>query len=183
MENVFVGHVLIDKCKEKGHRKFKEYGGKANRGFTKPVDAERFRHMNTIGFIGECALCIYLGLDPNEELDWSAGRDAGFDLKAGGYTFDVKSSDHPGATRLMWPVKQKHKLPQAADILVMARVPYTKKEQLGQTVELVGWTTRDRFINLHWTARDIPRIADGTPFFNQKDLDSMEMLKQHLGNL
>lgn len=166
--------AVVDNNMAKGYRETYSLGAKSR--------AESIA-ICLMGFIAESATCLYLGLDPAHELTWRTERpDGGFDIRCGTMTIDVKASEHPYASRLMWPVKKLDKLPGAADIFVLARVPKAMASREGQRVQLCGWVTRDEFILKHDKAAGIGGIVDGTPFMNQNSLYSMEQLVQHLGH-
>ena len=184
MTDVFVAHKLVDKCEKKARCIIKDRGGRRNSKFTKLYDATKYLEMHTAGLIAECAMCIYLGLDPYTELDWQTKRaDGGHDLSCNGHTIDVKASNHPNATRLMWPVKNADALDDVADVLVFARVLATRREKIGQTVDLVGFVPGNTFRSAHWKANGLRGIVDGTPYMNEKDLYTIDQIRQHLGHV
>lgn len=186
METVLVAHKITDKCEKKANAIVKAYKRRPPREqYSKGrLSYGRMAEINRFGFIAECAVCSYIGMDPNTAISWATKTpDAGHDIKTfNGATIDVKSSDHPAARRLMWPIKKLHKLPHAADIFVLARVSARMNQPLGQVVELVGWITKDKFMRLHWKANGLRGIVDGTPYLNEKELDDMGLLRQHLNN-
>ena len=54
--------------------------------------------------LAEIAACIFYGIDP-EKLKWDAEKpDAGYDIKLNGWLVDVKSSEHPAARNVIWPL-------------------------------------------------------------------------------
>lgn len=181
MTNVFVGHKLVDKCEKKARDMVGGRWGVGNRHHTKKYSKESLISMQAAGFIAECAMCIFLKLDPFEKLNWKITQaDPGYDIKLDtGTTIDVKSSTHPGARRLIWPVRNVHKLPHAADILVLAIVPGGRRQPLGQTVTFKGYIERDRFIGMHWKAQGVRGIVDGSPYMDEKQLYNMDGLLQH----
>ncbi len=127
-------------------------------------------------------MCLAAGIDPDKGLNWTSRCDDGFDLQLEDRrTVDVKASSHPAARKLIWPVSKKHFLTKAADVLVLARVLKSRKEPLGQVVELVGWVSRKEFIGKHRLARSEPGMVDGTLYMLDTDLHPMEaLLKQKI---
>lgn len=177
MVNVLVSKKFVDKCKEHSvavqkHHKSK---GTVNNSYTKYVPTkEQQIQTSFVGKLAECATAIYLNLDCERDIDWGLGRDAGYDLKlCNGQTVDVKSSDHPAARRLIFPVKQIDKLQTAADIFVFAKVYTDRANEEGQPIILQGWVMRDDFIRYHWTAKDLKGLKDGTPYMNETELKNM----------
>lgn len=193
MIEVFVNIELVMKCHAKAVATVNNNTSKGYQDRYSLGQQGRASNIATslMGYIAEAAVCIYLGLDPVDELTWRTERpDGGYDIRlspsdafARASTIDVKASENPYAARLMWPVKKVDKLAQAADIFVMTRVPRAKASREGQHVELCGWVTRDEFISSHDKAKGINGIVDGTPFMNVISLYSMEQIMQHLGHI
>lgn len=181
MTDVFVGHMLVDKCFDRAKKSDKHH---SRRLWTKgSISPEKRIEMRARGYIAECAVCLHLGGDPVTDLHWNPKKwDGGLDYRASGLSIDVKATDHPNAKRLMWPVKNIDKLQTAANLFIFARVLPSGRQQLGQIVDLVGWVTKERFINEHTKALCMPGIVDGTPYLNENHLDAMESLRLHLNN-
>ena len=185
MTEVKVDKALVRKCQIKARAAAatatkKGYREKYSKGAQSKA---QMVEINTAGNIGEVALCIYLGINPETEMNWGTDRpDSGYDIKVGDKTVDVKATTHAFASRLMWPVTKVDKLSQAADIFVLARVAAAPGEDGSRIVRLTGWVTRDEFIAQHWKAKGISGVVDGTPYMNEKSLYSMEQLVQHLGH-
>lgn len=184
--NVFVGHKLVEKAEKTAKKTDRHFKGRTNLAYSKGNrGTDKRRHLYTFSKVSECGVCIFLGMNPLNDLNWKTGEpDGGVDITApNGMTIDVKSSDHPNASRLMYPVKNKHRLDDAADIFVFTRVLERSKSDLGQNVELVGWTTRDYFQRMCWVANGIKGVVDGTQYLNEKDLYNMEDLVHHLSDV
>ncbi len=183
-----VDKTLVRKCRARGDAIAKAWthnGVLTNPAYSKGrVTQKQSAAINTYGIIAEVALHLYLGLDPEPHFNRSATEsDGGVDLNVNGKTIDVKASDNPFATRLMWPVKLIHKLPACADVLVMAVVAPAPAEDGSRTVRFRGWVTKEEFISQHWKAKGINGVVDGSPYMNEKSLYSMEQLVQHLGHV
>lgn len=178
---VFVGHKLVDRCFKFGTKQYKS-SSRHNRNFTKTRTSLTKRvAMARAARVAECAVCLFMDQDPAKELDWQTKRsDAGFDMKSMGLTIDVKATDHPGASRLMWPIKAVSKLPTAADVFVFAKVLEKENTEMGQVVHLCGWVSRERFIKEHRKSYGLRGIIDGTPYMDEKNLDRLDTLKQHV---
>lgn len=58
------------------------------------------------GRLGEIAWCLYLNLEPDTALDWSAWCDHGADFTIGKHAIDVKTTNHAHGSRLIWPVSK-----------------------------------------------------------------------------
>lgn len=187
MTEIIVSADLVKRCiaKAKAAMKSNTTKGRRERYSKGAISKERKIEINVAGFVGEVALCIYLGLNPDTALDWQTSNpDAGHDIRVNSKTIDVKASPNAFASRLMWPVTKMEKLPQAADIFVLAVVPFRATPHLdGQPVRLAGWVTRDEFIAQCWKAKAINGVVDGTPYMNEKSLYSMEQIVQHLGHV
>lgn len=186
MTEIIIDKTLVKKCQTKAKAAVKNNAAKGYKDrYSKGVQSKAANlEIMTAGFIAEAAMCIYLGIDPNDELTWRADRpDGGYDIKVGSKTIDVKASPNAFASRLMWPVTKIDKLPQAADVFVMAVTARAPAENGTRLVRLAGWTTREEFIAQHWKARSISGVIDGTPYMNEKSLYSMEQIVQHLGHV
>lgn len=158
----------MERCAEFGKRVVASYqnGSKENsRGLAiegKPrIDGNA--HVQTIGRMAELAFAKAFGIDP-DSLDWGERCDYGYDLKlSDGRTVDIKASDHPYASRLIWPVSKNHFLHKGADLLVFAKV----KEN---TVELCGFAPKIFFIQNAVVARGERGIVDGTRYMSANKL-------------
>ncbi len=181
MTDVFVGHLMVDKCFDRAKKSDKHHSRKL---WTKgSISPEKRIEMRARGYIAEVALCLFLGGDPVTDLHWNPKKwDGGLDYRYNGRTIDVKATDHPNAKRLMWPVKNIDKLPSAADIFVFARVLPSGRSALGHNVDLVGFVTKERFIKEHTKAICMPGLVDGTPFMNENFLDNIDGLRLHLSH-
>jgi hypothetical protein len=130
-----------------------------------------------VGRMAEYAMCLFVGIEPDHELNWKDLCDSGYDLTLPNkLTVDVKASSHPAAKKLIWPVSKKHFLYKAADVLVLARVPLSRKNDAGQPVELLGWVSRLDFIKRHRVARNEQGMVNGTPYMLEIDLKPMNEL-------
>lgn len=188
MTEILVPADLVKKCEAKARAAVKNNAAKRYRDKYSKGAQTKAKNIDTMkaGFLAEVAMCIYLGLDPDDELTWRADRpDGGYDIKFpySGHTIDVKASTNVLASRLLWPVTKLDKLATAAEIFVFTRVPESKATPAGQVVELCGWVTKKEFISQHWKAKGINGIVDGTPYMNEKSLYSMEQIVQHLGDV
>lgn len=185
MVNIFVGHALLDKSMEFARGVVASYlAGKKessrNLGIKQKVPIYSDVQTQYVGRVGEVATCLYLELDPIKTLDWNANRlDPGYDITLKNHhTIDVKSTAHPNATRLIWPLTKMRKLPFAADIFVFAKVLKKDGDKMGQIVQLVGCVAKQRFIDQKIVARAMPGLVDGTPYMPETSLDAMEKLLQ-----
>jgi hypothetical protein len=185
MTDIIVDKKLVRQCRTKAqaavnNNTVKGYRDQYSKGAqTKAANIA----ITTAGFIAEAAVCVFLGINPEDELTWRADRpDGGYDIKVGDKTVDVKASTNAFASRLMWPVTKMDKLAQAADIFVLAIVAPASAEDGSRAVRLRGWVTRDEFIAQHFKAVKMSGIVDGTPYMNDKSLYSMEQIVQHLGH-
>jgi len=185
MQEVVVGHGLVKESMAFARTVCASYqAGRKNhsRGLCvqgKPK-IDNNPEIQYVGRVAEVATCIFLGLNPRKTLNWGAACDDGVDLTADGVAIDVKASNHPGATRLIWPVSKKHFMHKAADVLIFAKVPGDRLGRLGQGVSLVGWVAKTRFVAEAVTATGLRGIVDGTVFMDQKHLDDMTTLKQYI---
>jgi len=126
------------------------------------------------GRMAEIAACRYLGIDPIFALNWSSRCDTGADfVLSDTRRVDVKSSLHPRAQYLIWPVTKKHFMQDMADVMIFARV---LDASIGR-VELVGWTNKDYFLAHHETANGLSGMIDGTPFVRAANLWDMGKLQ------
>lgn len=187
MTDITVPAAMVRKCKQRGAaiaKMWAKSGNMVNPAYSKGrVTQKQSAEINAFGIVAEVAFHIYLGIDPEPIFQRDATQsDGGFDVMVNGHTIDIKASDNRFASRLMWPVKLIHKLPAAAEILVMAVVAPQALDG-SRAVSLRGWTTRDEFINQHWKAKGINGVVDGTPYMNEKSLYSMEQIMQHLGHI
>lgn len=184
MIEIFVDKKLVKKCHKKAcgvvsNNTRKNYRDRYTQG---AMSRAKQVSINTAGFIAEVALCQFLGIEPEGELVWKTDRpDGGHDVLFKGIRIDVKASTNPFASRLLWPVTKIDKLPQAADIFLLARVPENKVSEDGQAVQLVGWIPRDEFIHACHKAYGISGILQGTPYMNEKALYNMNELCNELG--
>lgn len=182
--DVVVGHLAVDKCEAFAGRVVDSYmAGRKKASQELAVQGkpriDNDAQVQAVGRIAEYAMCLAAGIDPDKGLNWTSRCDSGFDLQlADRRTVDVKASSHPAARKLIWPVSKKYFLTKAADVLVLARVLKSRKEPLGQVVELVGWVSRKEFIGKHRLARSEPGMVDGTLYMLDTDLHPMEALLQ-----
>lgn len=183
MEEVFIGHHVVEKCMYFADLVCMSYkaGQKEvsrNLAVNGKPRIDQNRQIQAIGRMAEYAACLYLKIDPDRSLNWSAKCDDGSDFLFNGKSFDVKASNHPAASRLIWPVTKNHFLKSAADVFIFARVPTSRASKIGQVVELVGCVTKDRFIKEAITAKSIRGIVDGTLFMDKNTLDDMTTIWQ-----
>lgn len=132
--------------------------------------------------MAECGVSLFLGQDPHKSVNWdTSGRDNGYDLAIKNQHIEVKSSNSPYASRLMWPVTRVNELRTTPfHLFVFTRVLSSKSEPLGQPVDLAGWITKEKFMAHHWVANGLRGIIDGTPFMHEKQLDPIETLMKHI---
>ena len=189
---IIVPPLLVSKCIAKASAAVKNNTAKKYRDKYSKGMQSRSNNIETssAAFIAEVAVCMYLGLDPENELTWKPERpDGGYDIKVYGKsstqftTIDVKASTHQFASRLMWPITKLSKLSTAADVFVLAIVCPNNQEDGGRFVSLRGWITRDEFIHQHFRAYGLTGIMNGTPYMDEKALYSMEQIVQHLGHI
>lgn len=128
----------------------------------------------TIGRLGEIALGIFLGVNLDRALDWSARPDAGSDIAWRGHTIDVKTSAHPHASLLLWPATKTFK--PRASILVAARVEAHRADYA--CVRLQGWIPTDDFLARRTVAERHRSLADGTGYLPESRLRQMPTLKE-----
>jgi hypothetical protein len=92
-----------------------------------------------VGRAAEYAACLYLGLDPVNDLDWGDAVDHGFDFLYGGWRVDMKATDAVRGEFLIWPVTRVPMFWETPfDDLGFARVQ-------GQIVTLLGFMTKEHF--------------------------------------
>lgn len=115
----------------------------------------------------ECAVCLWIGLDPDKAVHWRH-TDNGYDV----YwvlRYDVKHSKHDNA-RLIWPIKKRHLLAQKqfdAFILVTG----------GQgQYDLRSWITKVDFQHTHHIATESDGLTPGTWFLPQRELNDIDTL-------
>lgn len=187
MVEIVIGHRIVDKCTAFASHVCASYAAgrkEASRNLAVPgkPEIDQNEQAQYIGRIAEYAACLYLGGDPNLLLDWGTKCDKGVDFAIAGLTFDVKASGHPAASRLIWPMTKNHFLHAAASVFIFAKVPVEGKDTLGQVVELVGWTSRQNFIENAETSKDLKGMVNGTKFMHRANLlpmpDLLENIKQ-----
>ena len=128
------------------------------------------------GRMCEVGVAVGLGLDPMEALDWDATKtDPGYDFMLNILSCDVKSSSHPQASRLIWPVTKKEMFDDhAAEALIWAwgDVP-------SRRVEARGWINKETFKLQRKTASHgtPPGLNNGTWFMDEADLWDIGHLK------
>lgn len=178
---VFVGHSIVDKCYKFADSVCKSYAAgrkEVSRNMQVPSKPriDQDVEIQYTGRIAEYAACLYLGQDPERSLNWGVQCDNGYDFIFYGVSIDVKATNNPRATRLIWPISKNHLLKSASDVFIFARVLKEKRGRLGQAVELVGFVTKHRFISECQKAASIPGIVDGTLFIDEKDLDELSTI-------
>lgn len=122
-----------------------------------------------IGRIGEVGACLYFGIDPMAELDWSPHLDQGWDFVLSGWRVDVKSSGM-GSQYLIWP-KMKDLRAAKSHAMIFAKV-----EADLSRVQLYGWVSMPTFRAEHKIAPRWHALAAGTPFMHQ---DALEQFSKH----
>jgi len=107
----------------------------------------------------------------DDYLNWSDKCDGSHDLKLHNLRIDVKSSTHPRAERLIWPVSKNHFIQDAADILVAVKLK--RKDDNSAIAELVGWVGRHTFMQKAEVSKGEARIVKGTKFMMYDNLSNM----------
>ncbi len=176
--SVFVGHVAVNKCELFGHIICAGYNN-GRKSTNLEIKSKPLIHsdpqMQYVGRVAEYAAALYFGLDPNAALDWKPNSDSGYDFKDQyGRTFDVKATRNIYAKRLIWPVSKIHKLQNAAQVFIFAKVYEHKRNDLGQVVDLVGWITKEEFIARAKKAVGRPGIIDGSLYVDENDLNEFK---------
>ncbi len=124
--------------------------------------------------IGECAVCLWAGLDPMTALDWEVRPyhgDGGTDLVTHGARLDVKSTKMH-YRYLIWPRwdgKDCGFQRKQFDALVLAKVA-------APDAVLMGWIAKERFAATRQEAGPGHRLAPGTWFVDQSALIPMHVL-------
>lgn len=184
-KQIFVAHRLVDNCKLWSEKVYAYRSrDKVKDTYSKGARSKRQGVQDLYnGKVSECAVCIYLSGCTKRDIDWSIGApDVGYDLAILNQRIEVKTTDNIYAKRLMWPVTRKDSLISAPiDVFVWSRVLSSKLETLGQTVDLIGCVTKERFINHHWSAKGLRGIIDDTQFMHEKQLDDIASLRHHVG--
>ena len=117
------------------------------------------------GRLGEIAWCVFLGLDPETSLDWSAWCDHGADFTIGNHAVDVKTTNHAHGSRLIWPVsKNDYWNKKIFNALALARV------EAGDDVRLLGIVSKARFAKECVTSDGGDRLVPGTRFMHAERL-------------
>ena len=117
------------------------------------------------GRLGEIAWCLYLNLEPETALDWSAWCDHGADFMIGKHAVDVKTTNHAHGSRLIWPVsKNDYWNKKAFTALALARV------EEGDVVRLMGIVSKTRFARECVTSDGGDRLVPGTRFMHAERL-------------
>lgn len=129
--------------------------------YARPGIAQSVPHQ-AMGKMGECAFCLWVGLDPRKDVDWSPKLDPGWDFILNGAKVDVKAS----ATRkLMWPVTKNAFLPAAPFhflVLVEVRNP--------PVCMISGFASKPEFIARHKIADGSTNLDAGTKYLDRQDL-------------
>lgn len=171
-----VDNTWISKTRDFATRVCNAYQmGKKEHSKSLALDGKPEIHNDTrvqfVGRIGEIAACLAFKLDPNIALNWSDTCDNGSDFVYLGQTYDVKSTDHPKAKRLIWPKSKTHFMIKAADVFIMAKV---RLDTFEADVDLVGYTTKHKFFKACKYASGEPGIVDGTPYMLDNELSPLE---------
>lgn len=177
MTEIVLGHIIVDRCQAFADQINKHYAPGQNKFIPADLEVKIINNVKTqyTGRIAEWAACMFFGGDPKKQLNWIMKTDHGVDFKIGTVTFDIKASDHPHASRLIWPVSKMHLLDRCANVLLFAKVP--PREPIGQVVHLIGGITRKGFIKNAKRAQGNRGLVDGTMYMDQDQLLTMEELQ------
>jgi hypothetical protein len=108
--------------------------------------------LQAIAKMGECAFCLWAGLNPLRSLHWGESCDAGYDVRFSDLRIDVKTTK-AGNRYLIWPVnKREFMLEKAFEALVIVRGDEP-------TFEITGWTSKFQFSRLTTRRRTAPRVT------------------------
>jgi hypothetical protein len=146
---------LTAKCLQFGIDVCKVYAaGKRPRSSKMDLDGIRFDPIiQGCGKIAECGVALDLGLDPLTAVDWGFDAAPPHDLiTRKGNTVDVKSSTHPNAQYLIWPVSKIDIFENAAQYLVLAIGLLDEGAGVYRTL---GYVSKEQFRQHH-------KISDGT---------------------
>lgn len=165
---------VVELCRQFGYENAKQFGDRYKEGYgNQAVRIADEGKTNFIGRCGEYAACLALGLNPETTLSWKNGvGDGGTDFMLKKWSVDIKTSDHPRARRLMWPVSKNGEIIKMADIIMLAVIRFF--EDKSGEVELKGYTTRKDFKSGHKCANNEPGIVDGTLYMDSRDLKPVE---------
>ncbi len=119
------------------------------------------------GRLAELGFVRALGLS-DDCLNWSDTCDGSYDVKLNNLTIDIKSSTHPRAKRLMWPVSKNHFITETADIFVFVKLLRTAD---GATAEICGWIGRHTFLQKAKISDGQHNIAKDTRYMNVDELN------------
>lgn len=145
-----------------------ERGEKENsRRYARPGIDRSVSHQ-FLGRAAECAFCLFLGIDPGADLDWSPRPDLGWDVERFGLRIDVKGTR---TAYLMWPVTKNGFLYQC-EAHVFALVRQIEPD----LYEMSGWLTLQEFIDRHHDATAQDRLDEGTKFLHARELPDIENL-------
>jgi hypothetical protein len=118
--------------------------------------------------MAECALCLYLDLDPERDLQWSA-PDSGTDLTYRGVRIDVKHSAHKEPRFCLWPLKKNHLFDKKQfDVIVLVSG--------GPTFAIEGWMGKEEFRGSCLIAGEDHPLDEGTRYVEVGELAHIESL-------
>ncbi len=126
--------------------------------------------LHTVGKAGECGMALMMNLDPEDAVNWDASRiDKGWDItNVAGRMIDVKSSDHPMATAMVWPLTKKRN--PDIDDFAFARVAKDLS-----TADLVAWISEVHFwIKCQVAGPNHRKFLEGTHYIDQMDMNPFE---------
>lgn len=177
MTEFVLGHLVVDRCQAFAEQVNRHWAQEQYKNVVTDLAVKINNNIKTqyTGRIAEWAACMFFGGDPKRDLNWIMRPDRGVDFKIGKVTFDIKASDHPHASRLIWPVSKMHLLDRCAHVLLFAKVP--PRETIGQVVHLIGGITREGFIANAKRAQGNMGLVDGTMYMDQDQLLTMEELQ------
>jgi len=134
------------------------------------VSGEDPAWLHTYSKVGECGLALMMGLDPKVAVNWDASRtDKGWDItQLAGRQVDVKSSDNPYATALLWPLTRRRN--RDIDDFVFARVLKSL-----EAADMVAWISEVHFwMKCHVAGPNHSKFREGTHYLDQTEMNPFE---------
>lgn len=158
---------LVSLCEEHGRKIVEGYasGRNAASRAVSSHGAENDPILQAKGKMAEVAFCLWAGLDPIQNLNWSENVDKGFDVHFHNYKLDIKWI-RSGYHFLIWPVnKRRFYLDTRFGALVLVRGD-------GPSFCIHKWITKAGFFCEKQIAPDPMQkgITPGTWFMEDKNL-------------
>ena len=126
-------------------------------------DAENDPVLQAHARMAEIALCVWAGIDPLQELNWSGRCDDGWDVKVSDTRFDVKATG-PRSQYLIWPIRKNSIFASKRfDSLALVRGEAAR-------FEIAGHIPKALFATEHRVADEAHVLDTGTWYMHQSEL-------------